>query len=388
MKKDPNNTYCYVFRSSGDLVQYFPCCMHTPNELPLLPDRASCFVRQQDFYTVLSQTDAVTFEAFCRGKHGNSRPKRIGSERFPTVPSLLLLPNKQFTAVFAERYTAQLLSHYDPVPGAVANAAGQPIIRRLQEQFSNHHLILTLLFSSLRELYCAASPLLASIPPLVQSLVTEMENLQDPVLYTDTLPFLKSYRRELRTADTPVFLDLARMLPRLAAWIQHTPQFDGLCLHLTTDKPTALTEEMYQVRFSVSVFTHVFVLLSYLITTLSDDSTGMLSLYRDGTCACLTFQAECTLLPVGFSCRNELYSLSAYLPHCRGLLTLVQYMLHRNHISFFCVAGSPDTPDSLEITLYMDTRFREEIEFRSGDVDALLSDNLPDALALLRYLTE
>jgi hypothetical protein len=30
----------------------------------------------------------------------------------------------------------------------------------------------------------------------------------------------------------------------------------------------------------------------------------------------------------------------------------------------------------------------EEIEFRCGDMDDLLAENLPDALALLQYLTE
>lgn len=36
----------------------------------------------------------------------------------------------------------------------------------------------------------------------------------------------------------------------------------------------------------------------------------------------------------------------------------------------------------------MDTRFREEIEFRHADIDVRLADMLPDILSLLQFLTD
>ncbi|MBR5445802.1 MAG: hypothetical protein IKV57_06755, partial [Clostridia bacterium] len=354
----------------------------TPIELPPLPDRVPCFVRQQDFYTILSEEDADRFESFCR-----SRPKQPGTSarNTPEIPALLLFPGHRITAVYAERYTARLLSRDSYIPGMIANALGQTPLLRLRELLPNHHLILSLLFSSLEELYSTTSPLLAGLPALAADLVTEMEKCRDQSLYTTTLPFLCSYRRELQTTDIPVFLDLTKILPLLTGQLERTPSFDGLSLYITADL-AMYPPEMFQVRFPVSVFTHVFVLLSYLTALFSDTGLSLFSLYRDGIHACLTFKAECDLLPAGFSARNEFVSLINRFPRYRNILTAVQYLLHRHQIDFTVTAAGMGSLPSLSITLYMDTRFREEIEFRSGDVDILLAENLPDSLALLQYL--
>ncbi|MBR4961086.1 MAG: hypothetical protein IKY52_09335 [Clostridia bacterium] len=353
-----------------------------PIELPTLPDRVHCFARQQDFYTILSEEDTWRFETFCRGRQKSApAPSKNGS----AVPGLLLFPSRQITAVYAERYTARMLTREDCYPGRIADALGQTPLHRLREQLPNHHLILSMLFSSLDELYSTTSPVLAGMPSLVTDLTAELENCRKPVLYTAPLPFLRSYHRELQTTDTPVFLDLIKLLPHMTGYLEHTPHFDGLSLHITADM-TLYPPEMFQVHFPISAFTHIFVLLSYYTATLSDSDITLFSLYRDGVYACLTFQIGCDLLPAGFSARNEFLSLSGHFPQYRNLLTTAQYLLHRNHIDFTVSSAAMGSLPSLSVTLYMDTRFREEIEFRSGDTDTLLAENLPDALALLEYL--
>lgn len=376
-------TYCYVFRTTGDLIHFFPCT-DPPIELPALPDRVQCFARQQDFYTILSEEDTGRFENFCRGKQKSAH---VSPKKESAVPGLLLFPNRRITAVYAERYTARMLAREDCYPGRIADTLGQTPLHRLREQLPNHHLILSMLFSSLDELYSTTSPVLAGIPALAANLTAELENCRKPELYTVSLPFLRSYHRELQTTDTPVFLDLVKNLPRMTGYLEHTHHFDGLSLYITADM-TLYPPEMFQVHFSISAFTHIFVLLSYLTAVLSDSEFALFSLYRDGVYACLTFQIECDLLPAGFSAGNELLSLSSHLPQYRNILTTVQYLLHRNHIDFTVSTAATGSLPSLSITLYMDTRFREEIEFRSGDTDTLLAEILPDALALLEYLKD
>ena len=361
-------------------MHFFPYAADISIELPTLPDRVHCYARQQDSYTVLSEEDADRFETFCRGSR-----KRVPVKPPSSVPGLLLFPDRQIAAVFAERYTAQMLTRGDCFPGLIANSLGQTPLHRLREQLPNHHLILSMLFKTPEELYRTTSPLLAGLPALITGLIAEMEKCREDLPYTAALPFLRSYRRELQTTDTPVFLDLTKFLPRITGQLEITPMFDGLSLHATADL-NLYPPEMFQVRFPVSVFTHIFVLLSYLTALFSDTGVSLLTLYRDGVHACLTFQAECGLLPAGFSARNEFVSLINHLYRYRNLLTTLQYLLHRNHIDFTVSTAPMGDMPSLSITLYMDTRFREEIEFRSGDTDVLLAENLPEALALLQYL--
>lgn len=391
METKNNVTYCYVFHTGGTLVHYFKAAdtVSSVPEMPMLSDKANCFARQQAFYTALSPEDAASFEAFCRSGSGKGKS---GSAKSASVPSLLLFsdtgaPAAEFTAVFSERYTSQLLTHKDPLPGAVANRLGQAPVQQLKTIFPNKHLILSLLFSCLSELYSTTSPILAEVPPLVQELVKELEAIQNPAAYTDTLPFLKSYQTELKAADTPVFLDLVQILPRLTAWLPGTPMFSGLQLQYLAGDSMPVPE-LYQVRFPVSAFTYIFVLLSYMFALLSDDGPAQLFLYRSGTDACLTFQAETDSVPPGFVCRSELQSLSRHLPGYKSLLIPAQYLLHRSAIPFTCQVNPLNGWPVLELTLRMDTRFREEIEFRCGDMDDLLAENLPDALSLLQYLTE
>jgi len=360
----------------------------TPDPVVSVPDdtviRTVYPARQQTFYSSLAQDDAETFELFCRGKQN---PVRIGNAHTQTVPSLLLFPMHTYAAVFSERYTSRILSHNDPLPGAMAYALDPSVIRRLVEQYAGHHLILSLLCGTLSDLYSATSPILAGVSPLVKTILAEMEQLQNPRLLSDTLPCLKSYRTELYASDTPVFLDLLQILSRLAAWLPASPLFSSL--ELAFQAPVFPSPpESYQVRFSASAFMYVFVLLSHVLGSISDDGLVTLSLYRQGTNACLTFHIESDRIPTGFSCRNEFHSLSSILTRYAGIFTLVQYLLHRSNIGFLCTVSPQSEWPSLEITLEMDTRFREEIEFRCGDIDEMLFRTLPDALELLRLLTE
>ena len=374
---------CYVFRASGDLASVISDTGDPAVRLPDDPIRRSLLSAQQKvFYHALSPNESEKFESFCRGKY------RTSAADYVPLPSLLLFPTRTFAAVFAERYTSHLLSHCDPLPGVVSCVLNPSHLHRLTSDLPGHHRILSLLYQSLSDLYSTASPVLATVPALARNILSELEKLHSTnTLISDTLPCLKAYRTELYASDTPVFLDLAQILPRLAAWLPASPVFSSLDLDFLPPD-TAVSPETYQVRFSASAFTSIFVLLSYVCAVLSGDGIVTLSLYRRGTDACLSFQIETDQVPVGFASRSEFHSLSGILPRYTGFLTLAQYLLHRSGIPFFCSVTAPEIWPVLEITLEMDTRFREEIEFRCGDPDTLLAQALPDALSLLCMLTE
>lgn len=379
-------TNCYVFRISGDLIHYFPCTDRTPDlsiAIPtMLPVPAQCLSRQQDFYLTLSEEDAAAFTAFCRSRSARTTGKNAG---IASVPGLLLFPGRMFAAVYAERYTAQVLTRLDPLPGASAAYLGQPAVKQLKTLLPNRHLILSLLFPAISDLYSTTSPVYAMLPDTVQTLITELEKLQQPdAVFTDTLPFLKSYQKELSVSDIPVFLDLSLTLSRLTAWLPDTPLFRDLSLTMDS---VDITPGKFQVRTSLACFTYLFVLLSYVSALLDEDSITNISLYRDGIDACLHFHAETNVLPAGFSCRNEFLSLFCHLPEYRSFLSLAQYLLHRSGIAFTCTAHAQDSRPSLDFTLRLDTRFREEIEFRVDDTQETLSSILPEALDLLSCLT-
>lgn len=370
--------YYHIFRTDSSLICHFPAAV-TP--LILHDDPADCFRQQMAFYSLLSDTDANRFTCFCQSP--SSRAKNTGNT---AVPSLLLMPKMDYTALFAERYTSQLLSRSDPIPGAIAGILGQPSLCTLKERFPRHHLILTLLFSTMADLYSAASPVLANVPPLVRSLVEELELLYDPSRPdTGTIPCLHAYRRERNSTDMPAFLDLYQILPRLHSFLSGTPLFSALQMDYSVSD-AGLFPESVQVRCPVSAFLYIFVLLSYTIAILSDTETVSVSLYRDGVYACVTLFCETDRLALLSGTHSELRTLTDFLPEYTGPLTLLQYLLHRNRIPFACRNHTSRGESGLEFTLYLDTRFREEIEFRHADPDAQLAEALPDALALLRLL--
>ena len=366
----------YIFRTGSDLV----CCIRS-EEMPLTlhDNKNACFSRQMDFYGMLTEEDSRRFTVFCRGK-----PK---GERVTAIPSLLLFPHTAYASVFAERYTSQLLSAGDPIPGAIAASLGQAPMHMLRERFPTNHLILTQLFRTVSELYSATSPILAHVPRTVRSLLSELEQFRDPLsTAVKTTPCLLAYHTEQRATDVPTILDLYTLLDRLIPALSASTMFSGLQLDYTAALPASPEEG--QIRFPISAFLYIFVLLSYMMAVLSERESVTVDLHRETPYLCLTFFCETDRLPLLFSTRNELYSLTNLFPECTGILTLLQYLLHRHYIPFTCRSLTRQNWPGLECTLYMDIRFREEIEFRHADIDVRLADTLPDVLSLLQFLTD
>ena len=366
----------YIFRSDSNLV-----CWILPEEFPLTlqDDPGACFSRQMDFFGMLTPEDTRRFTDFCRS---NPRKNRTAS-----VPGLLLFPHTAYASVFAERYTSQRLSGSSPLPGELAAMLGQTPLHMLRERFPRNHLILTRLFRALSELYSATSPILAHVPAAVRSLLAELEqtrNTLPPICRTT--PCLQAYYTEQQTTDAPTILDLYALLPGLLSSLSGNAMFSGLQLHFSPECFPVSPEER-QIRFPLSAFLYIFVLLSYLMAVLSDRESVSISLHREAPYLCLTLFSETDHLPMLYHTSNELYSLTRHFPSCTGILTLLQYLLHRHYVSFICRSSTCQNWPGLEFTLYMDTRFREEIEFRHADVTARLEDTLPDALSLLRLLT-
>ncbi|MBQ8402379.1 MAG: hypothetical protein IJX14_10685 [Clostridia bacterium] len=368
---------CYVFRTNSSLI-----CHFTAPGNPITLQDTACLSRQTEFFNCLTAADTERFACFCRSKPKHILPPSSAAGDY--VPSLLLFPQSGFASVFTERYTSQLLSRSDPAPGAIAKVLGQSPLQMLKERYPTNHLILSLLHRTLSDLYSTTSPILAHIPPLVRTLVSQLEQIHDPIpVISETLPCLRAYRTDLCTSDTPSFLDLTALLPRLTAWLPENPMFDGLQIQYI---PQQDPPEGCQVRFSSCAFLYIFILLSYMMAVLSDDGAVSLDLHREDTYACVTLFGETDRLPLTYSARNELHSLSALLPRYAGLLTLLQYLLHRNRIPFSCRVCAPADWYGLECRLYLDTRYREEIEFHYADLDDQLAKALPDALSLLQLL--
>ncbi len=366
----------YVFRSGSDLI----CFIHTEETPPTLQDNKNlCFSRQMDFYGMLTEEDTRRFTSFCR-----SKPKSAPSS---VIPSLLLFPHTAYASVFAERYTSQLLAAGDPIPGAIAAALGQSPMHMLRKRFPSNHLILTRLFRTVSDLYSANSPILAFVPRTVRSLLSELEQTSSPhPVAGQTTPCLLAYHTERHSTDAPTILDLYSLLSRLIPALTDSLMFSGLHLDYHPALSPVAPEES-QIRFPISAFLYIFVLLSYMMAVLSDRESAAVELYREDPYLCLTLFCETDRIPLLYSTRCELHSLTCLFPEYTGILTLLQYLLHRHYIPFTCRSQTRRDWPGLEFTLYLDTRFREEIEFRHADMDARLADTLPDALSLLHLLT-
>ncbi len=266
------------------------------------------------------------------------------------------------------------------MPGEVAYALGQETMRQFRDRFVNHHLIPTLAFSSMEELYDASSPLLALVPIAVRDMLAALEGNQEP----PDAPPLAAYIHEACTTDLPPILDLFPLLTKLRDGLHDTLLFAGLESTLTL--PDCPPETAW-VRCPLRAFLYIHLLLSHTLASLAADNTVHLTLEPWENGVRLWLHAASPRLPgappeKSFTVENELYTLQHLCPSYVGILTLAQYFLHKQGIPFQCTW----TAERLSVALTMETATQDTIEFHSGDLTAHLQAALPDAVALLASL--
>ncbi len=369
--------HCYLFDVRGDLLLDFPRTLSAIDE-PLPTDFGSTYhlhKQEKDFYSCLD-TDALRFRDFCHS------PKDIPTSELTSdaVPTLLLFPKRKYAALIASRYVSQVLKGTEPLRGEVAYALGQETMHRLRERFANHHLIPTLAFSAMEELYHAASPLLALVPMTVQDMLAVLVENREPTSH----PSLQAYYWEMMITDIPPMLDLFPLLTKLQGCLQDSLLFTGLKTVLTLPD---CSPDIAWVRCPMSAFLYIYLLLNHTLASLSAADTVNLTLLPWENGIRLRFHAASLRLPgfaaaKHFTAENELYTLQQLCPSYAGILTLVQYFLHKHAIPFSCTWAD----GTLSVTLTMKTARQDTLEFHSGDLAAHLQTALPAAFALLASL--
>ncbi len=314
--------HCYLFDIHGDLLLDFARKLTATDE-PLPPSESNTYLhrkRQQGFYDCLD-TETPRFLKFCHSAK-NLPTKELS---YGIVPTLLLFPKVKYCALFANRYASQLLKSAEPLPGEVAYALGQNTMCLFRKRYVNHHLIPTLAFTSMEELYAAASPLLTLVPITVRDMLEALEGKQEPQNH----PSLAAYYREAYTTDLPPILDLFPLLTKLRDSLPDTLLFTGLKNTLTL--PDCPPETAW-VRCPIRAFLYIHLLLSHALASLSRKDTVHLTLESWEKGVRLQFHAPAprlSLSPGGktVSVENELYTLQHLCPSYAGILTLVQYLL-------------------------------------------------------------
>ncbi len=361
--------YCFLFNVQGELLHGFSRDMANPdgfvpeNGLPPHLHRR----QQRLFYEILTPRDRDRFQGFCRRTHPVSAQ---------TVPTLLLMPRDHYGALFAGRYTAQMLYHAEPIPGVTAFVLGQKTMCTLRDRYSHHHLIPTLTFASAAELYQSASPMIALLPVTVRNMLAVLTAEKE----LSVCPFFRSYLAEMAVTDEPSILDMAMLLPKITTCMIRSPLFSGLQIRLVL----SVARQKPYTRCVLSGFLYIYMLLGYAMAMLSGDKQVEVVLLPGEENMQMQFVAEMSgrRKRMPFLVENELYTLACQYSSLAGFLTMAQYFLHRHHIAFTCA----QTETRLTVSMEMSYAIQEELVFRVGDWDMQLRNTLPDVMAMLTTL--